>query len=102
VAISSRSGEASAPLFPAAVNVFRNPRVLRVLRPVITVLALAAGIWHSVHTASMLQQNQQYKVSDPALSAFFWGKFQSELAVTLVAFFTAAVAWAVFRPPKQP
>jgi len=84
------------------VNFFRNPRVLRVLRPVITVLAAGAGFWHSTHTASMWQQNQQYKVSDPALSAFFWGKFQSELAVTLVSFFAAAVAWAIFRPPRQP
>lgn len=80
------------------MNLFRNERFLRVLRPAVTVLALGAAIWHSTHALSMWRQMQQYKTSDPSLSDFFWANFQSELAVTLVAFFIGVVAWHLFKP----
>ena len=83
------------------MNFFRNERFLRVLRPTATVLGLAAAIWHSTHALSMWRQVQQYKTSDPPLSDFFWSNFQTELAVSVVAFFAGVFAWHVFKPrPK--
>jgi hypothetical protein len=65
-------------------------------------LGLAAAVAHSTHALSMWRQMQQYKASDPSLSDFFWSKFQTELAVTVVAFFAGVVAWHLFKPrPEQ-
>jgi hypothetical protein len=71
---------------------------VKVLRPAATLLGLAAAIVHSTHALSMWRQMQQYKVSDPSLSGFFWGKFQLELAVILMAFFAGVFAWHLFKP----
>jgi hypothetical protein len=50
----------------------------------------------------MWRQMQEYKLSEPPLSDFFYSKFQLELAVTLVALFSGVVAWHLFKPrPKQ-
>lgn len=83
------------------MNIFRNERFARVLRPVATLLGLGAAIWHSTHVLSMWRQMQEYKSSDPALSGFFYSKFQLELAVAVVAFFSGVFAWHLFKPrPK--
>jgi hypothetical protein len=83
------------------MNIFRNERVLLVLRPAATLLGLAAAVVHSTHALSMWRQMQQYKTSDPARSGFFWKEFQFELAVTVMAFFAGVFAWHLFkrRPP---
>jgi TRAP-type C4-dicarboxylate transport system permease small subunit len=77
---------------------FRDPRVTRVLRPLITVLGLLAAAWHATHTWSAWQQSKQWETSDPPLSNFFWASFQSELGVTIAAFFAGVVAWHLFKP----
>jgi hypothetical protein len=83
------------------MSIFRNERFLRVVRPAATILGLGAAIWHSTHALSMWSQTQQYKTSDPALSGFFWSKFQLELGVTIAAFFAGIFAWHLFTPrPK--
>lgn len=84
------------------MKIFRNERFVRVLRPVATVLGLGAAIWHSTHVLSMWRQMQEYKVSDPPLSDFFYSKFQLELAVVVVAFFSGVVAWHLFKPRAKP
>ena len=80
------------------MSIFRNERVLRVVRPAAALLGLGAAIVHALHAISMWQQMQQYKASDPSLSDFFWGKFQTELAVTIMAFFAGVFAWHLFKP----
>ena len=83
------------------MNLFRNERFVRVLRPLATVFGLGAAVWHSIHALSMYQQMHEYKASDPSLSEFFWSKFQLELAVTIAAFFAGVFAWHLFKPrPK--
>lgn len=83
------------------MNIFRNERFARVLRPLATILGLGAALWHSTHVMSMWRQMQEYKVSDPSLSDFFYSKFQLELAVAVAAFFSGVFAWHLFKPrPK--
>ena len=83
------------------MSLFRDERFLRLLRPTATFLGLAAAIWHSTHALSMWRQMQEYKTSDPSLSDFFWAKFQSELGITIAAFFVGVVSWHLFKPrPK--
>lgn len=84
------------------MNIFRNERFLRVARPVIATLGLAAAIWHSSHAMSMWQQRQLYKTSNPDMSDFFWQKFQTELSVSVVAFFAGVLAWHLFKPRPRP
>ena len=49
----------------------------------------------------MWRQMQEYKTSDASLSDFFYARFQTELAVTLAAFFAGVFAWHLFKPrPK--
>jgi hypothetical protein len=83
------------------MSLFRNERLLRVLRPAVTILGLGAAVWHSTHTLSMYRQMREYRTSDPPLSGFFWSKFQLELAVTLVALFAGAFAWHLFKPRSK-
>jgi hypothetical protein len=80
------------------MKLFRNERALRVIRPLATALGLVAGIWHATHTLSMWRQSQEWKGSNPSLSDYFWGHFQTELGVTLVSLFAGVVAWHLFRP----
>ena len=79
---------------------FRDERVRRWLRPGFTLFGVLAASWHASHALSMWQQHKQYQASDPALSAFFWGHFQSELAVTIMAFFAGVFAWHLFKPRR--
>ena len=84
------------------MSIFRNEPLRRVIRPAATLLGLAAAIWHGTHTLSMYRQMQEYKTSDPSLSDFFWSKFQLELSVTVIAFFSGVVAWHLFKPrPRE-
>jgi hypothetical protein len=84
------------------MSLFQNERFLRVVRPSATVLGLAAAVWHSTHALSMYRQMQQYKVSDPPLSEFFWSNFQLEVGVTMAAFFSGVFAWHLFKPRQKP
>ena len=81
---------------------FRDPRVLRILRPSATALALMAAMWHSLHAASHWLQYRDTQQSDPALSRYFWGHFQTELGVTIAAFFAGVFAWHLFKPKVLP
>jgi hypothetical protein len=83
------------------MKIFQNELFLRVLRPAATLFGLGAALWHATHAIAMWRQVQEYKVSDPSLSGFFWAKFQLELGVTTAAFFAGVFAWHLFKPrPK--
>jgi len=84
------------------MNIFRNERVVRVLRPLATLFGLGAALWHATHALSMWTQTNEYKTSDPSLSDFFLAKFQTELGVTIAAFFAGVVAWHLFKPRPKP
>ena len=84
------------------LKLFRDNRVLRILRPVATVLALLAAFWHASHALSTWQQMQEWRTSDPALSDFFWKAFQTELGVTVASFFAGIFAWHLFKPRAEP
>ena len=84
------------------MKLFRNNRVLRFLRPAATALALFAAVWHAAHAFSNWQQMQEWKTSDPALSNFFWGAFQTEVGVTLASFVAGIFAWHLFKPRVEP
>ena len=81
---------------------FRNPRVLRVLRPAATVLGLGGALWHALHMMNAYVQHKEHQASDPALSNYFWGAFQSELGVTLASFVAGLFAWHMFKPKPEP
>lgn len=84
------------------MKVFHDLRVRRGIRYGLAPLALVASIWHATHTMSMWQQMQQWKTRDPSLSDFFYAQFQTELAVTVAAFFAGVVAWHMFKAqPSQ-
>ena len=85
----------------SGVNIFRNERVLQVLRPIATLFGLGAAVWHSAHALSMWRQMQEYKTSDPSLSDFFYSKFQLELGVAIAAFFSGVVAWHLFKARRK-
>jgi hypothetical protein len=84
------------------MNIFRNERVVSLLRPITTLFGLGAALWHATHAMSMWRQTNEYKTSDPSLSDFFWAKFQLELGVTIAAFFAGVVAWHLFKPRPKP
>lgn len=79
-------------------RLFNDPQSRRLIRLIGTPLALIAALWHSLHTFSMWQQMQQYETSDPSLSSFFYAQFQSELMVTVAAFFAGIFGWHMFKP----
>ena len=85
------------------MKLFQNERVRRILRPLVAAIGLAASMWHASHALSAWSQSQQWKTSDPPLSNYFWGAFQSEASVTIVSLFAGAVAWHLFKPrPQRP
>jgi hypothetical protein len=86
----------------SALRPFQDARVLKVLRPLVAVLGLAGAMWHSTHVLSAYQQYAQYRVSDPPLSDYFWGAFQTELAVSVASLFAGVVAWHLFKPRPKP
>jgi hypothetical protein len=84
------------------MNVFRNERARRVLRPLVASIGLLAAMWHSAHALSAFQQSERWKSSDPPLSNYFWGAFQTEASVTIVSLFAGVIAWHLFKPRPQP
>ena len=83
------------------MKLFQNERVRRILRPLVTAIGLVAAMWHAAHALSAFQQSEQWKASDPPLSNYFWGAFQTEASVTIVSFFAGALAWHLFKPRHQ-
>lgn len=84
------------------MNVFRNERLARVLRPTLASLALIACLWHATHAGRMWEQSRQYRASDPALADFFWAHFQKEVGVSLASMMAGLFAWHLFRPRQHP
>lgn len=82
-------------------RLFTDPRSRRLIRLIGTPLALVAALWHSLHTFSMWQQMQEWKTSDPSLSSFFYAQFQSELMVTVAAFFAGVFGWHMFKASES-
>lgn len=80
------------------MKIFTDPRSRRLIRLIGTPVALVAALWHSTHALAMWRQMQQWKTSDPSLSDFFWAQFQTELAVSVAAFFAGVFAWHLFKP----
>ncbi|MEO5568561.1 MAG: hypothetical protein ABIR92_08715 [Gemmatimonadaceae bacterium] len=79
-------------------RLFNNPWSRRLIRLIGTPLALIAALWHSLHTFSMWQQMELYKTTDPSASNFFYTQFQTELMVTVAAFFAGIFGWHMFKP----
>lgn len=84
------------------MKIFTDPTWRRRIRLIGTPLALMASLWHGTHTLAMWQQMQQWETSDPSLSGFFYAQFQTELTVTVAAFFAGVFAWHMFKPRLDP
>lgn len=80
------------------MSFFRNPRVIRVLRPAVAVLAGAAAVWHAIHAVSAWKQSRQYRTTDPSLADYFGTAAQVEVGVVVAAMVSGMVGWAIFRP----
>lgn len=83
-------------------RLFNDPRSRRPIRLIGTPLALIAALWHSLHAFSMWQQMQEWKTSDPSASHFFYTQFQTELMITVAAFFAGVFGWHMFKPHPAP
>jgi hypothetical protein len=86
------------------LKLFQNNRVLRILRPTATVVGLFAALWHASHALYAWEQSHDLRATEPVVADRFWGAFQTELGVTLAAFFAGIFAWHLFkqRPESQP
>lgn len=80
------------------MSVFRNPRVLGIGRPLATVLALVAAVWHSVHAWSTWRQSEQWRTTDPPLSDYFFNAFITEVGIVVAALLAATFAWLLLKP----